>query len=554
MAKRPAKPAYPINPELETAVVARTEEDTPRLAYADWLEEHGDPDRAEFIRLQIARWGKNPADPDFVDVNERFEELCEFFYGQRSWGPQLPAGFRFDDDPHCTLDSSSAAYHRGFPYLLEFDYQYEPDFATNVATGCDQLRGTTFRGLRALTSFPFDCFRTVLDCPFGHALTALLTYNEVPSPEVPVGTVRTVLGSACAPNLVWLQLGRIRSAEDAGALAGTKALHRVQRFAGDFSCESADVKRVMSSDWFMRLRRLEAICSPTNATAFVKGLATLPDLHTFDTARLSSRSAGAAEFAAALPKAGPFHSLARLVLDWSPFGTDGCAALARAKMPKLRHLELGGELTHAGIVALAESPIFAGLSTFAIQHGLNHKALAAIANSGTATTLRSAPFRLEGATRAGLELVATRFSNLTQLSITIDADTSKKLMASDFVRFCAELRSPNLRELSVSGPMTDEAVKALLSNPTLANVRRLSIHRHTHNRITAKGVDALLTSQTFPNLVSLVMMSNALEKVLPALVDPKAHPKLRVLSGPMSEVVAKKLEAARPQLRVSATS
>jgi uncharacterized protein (TIGR02996 family) len=29
------------------------EDDTPRLVLADWLDEHGDPDRAEFIRLQL---------------------------------------------------------------------------------------------------------------------------------------------------------------------------------------------------------------------------------------------------------------------------------------------------------------------------------------------------------------------------------------------------------------------------------------------------------------------------------------------------------------------
>jgi uncharacterized protein (TIGR02996 family) len=36
------------------AVCADPEDDTVRLAYADWLDENGDPDRAEFIRCQIA--------------------------------------------------------------------------------------------------------------------------------------------------------------------------------------------------------------------------------------------------------------------------------------------------------------------------------------------------------------------------------------------------------------------------------------------------------------------------------------------------------------------
>jgi uncharacterized protein (TIGR02996 family) len=30
-------------------------DDGPRLGYADWLEAHGQPDRAEFIRVQVAR-------------------------------------------------------------------------------------------------------------------------------------------------------------------------------------------------------------------------------------------------------------------------------------------------------------------------------------------------------------------------------------------------------------------------------------------------------------------------------------------------------------------
>jgi uncharacterized protein (TIGR02996 family) len=40
------------------AVLVAPEDDAPRLVYADWLDEHGEPERAEFIRVQIrlARW------------------------------------------------------------------------------------------------------------------------------------------------------------------------------------------------------------------------------------------------------------------------------------------------------------------------------------------------------------------------------------------------------------------------------------------------------------------------------------------------------------------
>jgi uncharacterized protein (TIGR02996 family) len=38
---------------LLRSIVASPNDDAPRLVYADWLDEHGEPDRAEFIRLTM---------------------------------------------------------------------------------------------------------------------------------------------------------------------------------------------------------------------------------------------------------------------------------------------------------------------------------------------------------------------------------------------------------------------------------------------------------------------------------------------------------------------
>lgn len=37
---------------LVRAIIENPEDDSPRLVYADWLDEHGGAARAEFIRLQ----------------------------------------------------------------------------------------------------------------------------------------------------------------------------------------------------------------------------------------------------------------------------------------------------------------------------------------------------------------------------------------------------------------------------------------------------------------------------------------------------------------------
>lgn len=46
------------------AIQENASNDTPRLIYADWLEEHGEPDRAAFIRVQcaLAAWPANDSD------------------------------------------------------------------------------------------------------------------------------------------------------------------------------------------------------------------------------------------------------------------------------------------------------------------------------------------------------------------------------------------------------------------------------------------------------------------------------------------------------------
>src|SRR4051812_47586823 len=66
------------------AICQAPDDDAPRLVFADWLDETGDPDRAEFIRqhIQLAR------DPGSRET----ESMCErqFRANWRSWVADLP--------------------------------------------------------------------------------------------------------------------------------------------------------------------------------------------------------------------------------------------------------------------------------------------------------------------------------------------------------------------------------------------------------------------------------------------------------------------------------
>jgi len=48
---------------LRRSVVAEPDDDTPRLVYADWLDENGQPDRAAFIRAQVEAFRAEPYSP-----------------------------------------------------------------------------------------------------------------------------------------------------------------------------------------------------------------------------------------------------------------------------------------------------------------------------------------------------------------------------------------------------------------------------------------------------------------------------------------------------------
>src|SRR4029078_7312845 len=90
---------------LLRAVRENPHDDTPRLVFADWLQENGDEERAEFIRAQV-RFGEllRVASPDAGGLARRARELW-LKHGAK-WRAELPQvqGLTWHD-----------AFFRGFP-------------------------------------------------------------------------------------------------------------------------------------------------------------------------------------------------------------------------------------------------------------------------------------------------------------------------------------------------------------------------------------------------------------------------------------------------------
>jgi uncharacterized protein (TIGR02996 family) len=92
---------------LYQAILDDPEDDAPRLIYADWLEENGDPARAEFIRAQMHLARLPKGDPAAKALRGREEELWEVHRDE--WIAELPEPLR-----RTKTAITALTFHRGF--------------------------------------------------------------------------------------------------------------------------------------------------------------------------------------------------------------------------------------------------------------------------------------------------------------------------------------------------------------------------------------------------------------------------------------------------------
>ncbi|MGE3805236.1 MAG: TIGR02996 domain-containing protein [Gemmataceae bacterium] len=88
------------------AVLEAPEDDVPRLVFADWLDEHGETDRADFIRVQIELQQLDETAPRHRELKKRERSLIRKY--KHDWLGKLPTGLQFN------------GFRRGFPTVRTF--------------------------------------------------------------------------------------------------------------------------------------------------------------------------------------------------------------------------------------------------------------------------------------------------------------------------------------------------------------------------------------------------------------------------------------------------
>jgi uncharacterized protein (TIGR02996 family) len=98
---------HPEELALLAAVHASPKDDLPRLVYADWLDEHGRPELAEFIRLQVARAAE--MESWSAGTLTAREKALVRKHGVQWRGQRMRPGGVLDGQLHFT------GFHRGLP-------------------------------------------------------------------------------------------------------------------------------------------------------------------------------------------------------------------------------------------------------------------------------------------------------------------------------------------------------------------------------------------------------------------------------------------------------
>jgi uncharacterized protein (TIGR02996 family) len=129
-------PGSPLTGEqILAAVIASPDDDGPRLAYADWLDAHGQPDQARFIRLacELARAGD--ARPDVPELTREADALHAAH--REAWSSAIMPG------------AHDVLFHRGFAYcaslMLPVALPGEPGYLPDLLYAMDRAPLTQLR-------------------------------------------------------------------------------------------------------------------------------------------------------------------------------------------------------------------------------------------------------------------------------------------------------------------------------------------------------------------------------------------------------------------------
>jgi uncharacterized protein (TIGR02996 family) len=330
-------------------IVAQPDDDTPRLVFADWLDEHDDAARAEFIRLQceIARMtGTEGARLSAAAAREK--ELWKAH--SQSWSQELPQQWA----------RTKVRFRRGFPAILSC--------TLTQWIGAKNL--LQLAPIQSLTISPqvYDATKMAKFAATSYLAGVRAVQFDIYNHPDRADAIRLLSRSVCATGLRILDLSKI---------SYTSA-----------SCDGDCVAETLATCGYAGLECLRLQCNEIGPEG-VKALASSPStvgLRKLDLGRNPIGLKGVR----ALAESSNFRNMTALRLAYTDVTNDAVEALASSsQFPRLTHLNLAGDsITAEGAATLARSPHFGRLTALVFHSNpIGPKGARALASSPTLASL-----------------------------------------------------------------------------------------------------------------------------------------------------------------------
>jgi uncharacterized protein (TIGR02996 family) len=519
-------------------IVAHPEDDAARLVYADWLDENGGPDRAEFIRAQIRLDDMPEWEPERLDLEERSLDLLAGRRGE--WLSHLPKWAR----------PMRLSFRRGFVAEAEVSpasfLEHGERLAKLVPLEAVRLVGATRRcgelarspGLAKITELDLsrcelraagyaeffdelraDRLRKWRDRGAGVARwQGLARVTDLDFPNAGEATLLTVLASGSLGPLESLDLHNTQLTRRALApLVACERLTGLRRLRFMLDGRAGESPAEFAKAHWPRLEELRFNPFGSNKAEGCRAFLAAPWAAGLKALELSSLR----DTVSYLLRADP-AGIARFAIDYSDFDADQAARLGAADCARsLRELRVTAcEVGDETVEVLARSPGLANLSRLQIQHVgdlyPSITGMAALLGSVHLGSLRDLSVSCwipgaDGRRLAGHPGLA-RLTVLGLRGCLLGAAEAAALAGSRHLRIARLDLSRNA--------LRDEGVKALLRARWLPSLRELDL---SFNGFGDQGAEALAACEGLSRLRTLELWGNSIGDDGAALLAASPH-------------------------------
>jgi uncharacterized protein (TIGR02996 family) len=532
---------------FEQDILANPDDDAPRLVYADWLEEHGDPARAaraEFIRVQYALQGLAPGDARRPQLEERERDLraaheAAWVAPLRELGEVRAWEFRRGFVEKVALRATEFLGVAGRLFAvapvrelcLDIDSTRYDDSPRRLAM-VRRLAASPHLGRLAGLEIISPSFE-----PLERREVRALAESDHLGRLVSLSFQRRTVNAESLPELLPApflpRLAEFRLDGGAQGLgAGLRTLLRSPRLGGlstlvlnDVPLAEDDVRVLVEAPALANVTSLGL----TRAGLTAAGLKALGAAAPTQLTALDLSANGLTPTAIrALARARLLSRVESLNLGMNRLGDEGTEALARSQhVAGLASLDLSAnQVGPGGAKALAASPRFSRLATLTLRtNRLGDAGLAALAGGAGLAGLKSLRASYNNVGAAGIEALAAAFpGRLTSLDLGWNplGDGAAKALAS--AKCLDDLLALDLGYSQLG----DGAVTALARSPHLGRLQALNLGT---NRVGDAGARALAGSPSLGALTALNLGYNALgEAGARALVESPLYRRMTALN------------------------